>query len=50
MREEQIAPPLMFFGAVLMPYSLYGYPWLQRKVRVVQGYIVQRVVKGGRVG
>lgn len=32
MREEQIAPPLMFFGAVLMPYSLYGYPWLQRKV------------------
>ncbi|EFJ50590.1 hypothetical protein VOLCADRAFT_103803 [Volvox carteri f. nagariensis] len=32
LREEQIAPPLMFFGAVLMPYSLYGYPPLQRHV------------------
>ncbi|KXZ56025.1 hypothetical protein GPECTOR_2g1577 [Gonium pectorale] len=32
MREEQIAPPLMFFGAVLMPYSLYGYPPLQRAI------------------
>ncbi|GLC73711.1 hypothetical protein PLESTF_001411000 [Pleodorina starrii] len=32
MREDQIAPPLMFFGAVLMPYSLYGYPPLQRVV------------------
>ncbi|GLI58932.1 hypothetical protein VaNZ11_000718 [Volvox africanus] len=32
MREEQIAPPLMFFGAVLMPYSLYVYPPLQRRV------------------
>ncbi|GIL70232.1 hypothetical protein Vretifemale_1079 [Volvox reticuliferus] len=32
MREEQIAPPLMFFGAVLMPYSLYVYPPLQRHV------------------
>ncbi|KAG2501487.1 hypothetical protein HYH03_001264 [Edaphochlamys debaryana] len=32
MMEEQIAPPLMFFGLVLMPYGLYGYPWLQRRL------------------
>ncbi len=32
MVEHQIAVPLMFFGAVLMPYSLYGYPPLQRRV------------------